>query len=297
MFSEMAAALFPTAKFVDLRGWGESTIIPNFMQYLDVALRYPAKIKLITNAVVRHRALWERLGAEGITVGISFDAAEATLFRELRGGAKLDQVLENVEILSSSMLEAGHSIGEKLYFCITVSGKNLDQLGGIIRLGMSYGIRRFKLEPLLAPAGDPGRLEYHAHRIPHVLGELASLRAQHDLLIELSAALQADGVRSEAVKKVCIHPWQYLYINSRGRLGFCDHLNGREEYTFAHWSEGRFDDFWNGAEMRRLREEHLQRPAGNPISVCPDCNWCYDYRYMDLEDWLEPGWSAYRITV
>ncbi|MBN2975671.1 radical SAM protein [Pseudomonas lactucae] len=91
LFKEMAAALFPSAEFVDLRGWGESTIIPGFLDYLDVALAYPVKVKLITNAVVRKPLMWERLGREGITVGVSFDAATAALFRELRGAPTLNR--------------------------------------------------------------------------------------------------------------------------------------------------------------------------------------------------------------
>jgi MoaA/NifB/PqqE/SkfB family radical SAM enzyme len=297
MFTEMAETLFPTAEFVDLRGWGESTIIPNFEQYLDIALQYPVKVKLITNGVVRKPALWQRLGREGVTVGVSFDAAEPTLFHELRGGANMDQILENLRILADAQREAGHLTSEKLYMCITVCGRNRDQLDRIVELGMSLGVRRFKLEPLWAAEGDPDRLEHHAPRVESALQRLKELRIKHDLLIELSAALQADAIRTEAVKKVCIHPWQYLYINSRGRLGFCDHLNGREEFTFGSWQEGSFDSFWNGPAMRQLRAEHLQRLGGAAITRCADCNWCYEHRYMDLEDWLEPSWSAYRVTV
>ncbi|SED87184.1 Radical SAM superfamily enzyme, MoaA/NifB/PqqE/SkfB family [Rhizobiales bacterium GAS188] len=297
LFSEMAAVLFPTAEFVDLRGWGESTIIPNFEQYLDVALSYPVQVKLITNAVMRKPKLWQRLGCEGITVGVSFDAAEMDLFRELRGGAELEQVLGNLSLLVDAQRAAGHIPSETTYFCITVSGRNLDQLDRIVERGMAFGIRRFKLEPLWAPDNDPNRLEYHAPGIPAALKRLSDLSARHDLLIELSASLLSADTRVEATRKVCIHPWEYLYINSRGRLGFCDHLNGREEFTFGSWREGSFDAFWNGPAMRQLRAEHLQRLAGTAITRCGDCNWCYDRRYMDLEDWIEPGWSAYRVTL
>jgi radical SAM protein with 4Fe4S-binding SPASM domain len=297
LFREMAAALFPGATFVDLRGWGESTIIPDFEQYLDVALSYPVQVKLITNAVVHKPRLWQRLGHEGIIVGVSFDAAEAGLFRELRGGAELGQVLDNLHILVDSLRAAGHEPGEKLYFCITVSGRNLDQLDRIVEQGVAFGIRRYKLEPLWAPDSHPDRLERHAARIPASLRRLSRLGAEHGLLVELSASLLDSATCAAATRKVCIHPWEYLYINSRGRLGFCDHLNGREEYTFGAWQDGDFAAFWNGPSMRRLRAEHLARLTGRAITKCADCNWCYERRYMDLEDWIEPGWSAYRVTA
>ena len=296
MFFEIAAQLFPTASFVDLRGWGESTIIPNFEEYLNIALSYPAKVKLITNGTVKKPALWKHLGRSGITIGISFDAAEAALFRQIRGGADLEQILNNLSLLTQSQVEAGHDPHEKLYFCTTVGGNNLDQLEAIVELGRTLGIRRFKLEPLWAPAENPNRLEKHADRIPAVLQRLSSLSAEHGLLIELSAVLPTLEVRQSAVRKTCIHPWEYVYINSKGRLGFCDHLNGREEFTFGSWQEG-FDSFWNGRDMRQLRAEHLARLEGPQIQRCIDCNWCYEHRYMDLEDWIDPTWSDYRVTV
>lgn len=297
MFKEMAAALFPTAEFVDLRGWGESTIIPGFLDYLDVTLAYPVKVKLITNAVVRKPLMWERLGREGVTVGVSFDAATAALFHELRGGANIDHVLANLRLLTDAQRAAGHDPAEKLYLCVTISGRNLDQLEDILALGMSLGVRRFKFEPLWAPDDDPNRLEFHAERVAVVMQRLSGLQRLHNLQIELSAALSADSIQPKAISKVCIHPWQYLYINSRGRLGFCDHLNGRDEFTFGSWQEGTFDQFWNGADMRQLRAEHLQRLGGAAIKRCGDCNWCYERRYMDLEDWLEPEWANYRVTL
>lgn len=297
MFKEMAAALFPTAEFVDLRGWGESTIVPGFLDYLDVALGYPVKLKLITNAVVRKPHLWQRLGHEGITVGVSFDAATAPLFRELRGGADLEQVLANLRLLTEAQREAGHDPAEKLYLCVTVSGRNLDELAGILELGMGLGVRRFKFEPLWAPDEDSNRLEFHTEKVATVMARLGQLQRQHHLQLELSAALSAASIQHHAVNKVCIHPWQYLYINSRGRLGFCDHLNGRDEFTFGDWQQGGFAAFWNGPEMRQLRAEHHQRLGGPAIKQCADCNWCYERRYMDLEDWLEPEWANYRVTL
>src|ERR1051325_5209568 len=44
-FSEIASVLFPHGSFVDLGGWGESTILPNFEEYLEIAQRYPIRIK------------------------------------------------------------------------------------------------------------------------------------------------------------------------------------------------------------------------------------------------------------
>lgn len=297
-FREIAETLFPSATFVDLRGWGESTILANVENYLETALNYPVRLKLITNATVRRPSLWQRLTQAGVVIGVSFDAAEPELFRRLRGNARQDLVIANLKTIAEGYATAGHRTQDYLYFCITVSGANLDQLEGIVRIGQTVGIRRFKLEPLWSQPSDPENLIHHGQRTAEALERLAALSSEQDLLIELSASLLRDKVVRQATQKLCIHPWDYLYINSRGRLGFCDHLNGREEFTFGDWNPKAFQEFWNGETMRRLREEHVRKfEHGDDIGVCGDCNWCYSNRYMDLEDWIAPEWVNYRVTA
>jgi len=296
-FKKIADTLFPHARFVDLRGWGESTILPDFEAYLDIAMQYPPRLKLITNGVINKPRLWERLAREGVLVGISFDAADNDLFEVIRGGSRQEQVLRNLDRMIAASLASGHDPREQFYFCITVSGHNVGQLGRIIRLGNRHGVCRFKLEPLWAPEGDPMRLEVHRGHVVEAMSELDALADQLGVLIEYSASLLDETTYLPAVRKVCNHPWDYCYINCRGRIGFCDHLNGREEFTFGRWGDEDFMAFWNGREMTELRSQHLRRLGGEAITKCGDCNWCYDRRYMDLEDLIEPGWGDFRVAA
>lgn len=296
-FAKIAAELFPHARFVDLRGWGESTILPILDECLDITQRYPVRIKLITNGTVNRPRLWERLGREGVTTGVSFDAAEGPLFSVLRGGARLDRVKENVSRLVAACRDAGRDPGEQVYFCITASGSNIGQLDRIVETGRELGVRRFKLEPLFAPEEDPDRLERHPESVRRAVEGLADLARKTGCLIEYSSSLLDELTVRSATRKVCIHPWDYCYINSRGRIGFCDHLNGREEYAWGEWGHQPFLEFWNGPQMRELRGQHLRRLDGEEIRACVDCNWCYERRYMDLEDWIEPAWDRFRITA
>src|SRR5205085_1633093 len=48
-FRRVAADLFPRAREVRLNGLGESTVVPDFTDYLDVLDEYPVSVELITN--------------------------------------------------------------------------------------------------------------------------------------------------------------------------------------------------------------------------------------------------------
>jgi MoaA/NifB/PqqE/SkfB family radical SAM enzyme len=301
-FQEIADTLFPHATFVDLRGWGESTMLPNFSEYLDYSLKFPLKKKLITNATLKNPvnkpSVWQQLGAAGVVVGVSIDAAEPVLYAQLRVGGELTRTIANVQQLIQSAAAAGYEPKQQVYFCITVSGANIFDIKNIIRLGLDLGIDRFKLEPIKTVDQDPVHLQNFTQEVRIEMQTLRQLAQATGARIELSASLVAEDVELLATQKLCIHPWQYLYVNARSRMGFCDHLNGLEEFTFARWGEEDFDRFWNGEKMRQLRQEHLDRfHQKQQISICGDCNWCYDQRYMDLEDWVEPGWSAYRVQL
>ncbi len=52
IFAKVADALFPTAEIVDLRGWGESTILRNFPDYVERTLAHGCRIRLVTNLTV-----------------------------------------------------------------------------------------------------------------------------------------------------------------------------------------------------------------------------------------------------
>lgn len=297
-FRQIADTLFPTAKFVDLRGWGESTILPDFELYLDYADRFPLLKKIITNGMVRKPELWRRFGASKMIVGVSIDASTQPLLAELRTGARLEQMVENISRMTAAVRDDGRDPRDYIYFCITVSAANIADVKNIVRLGLDLGIDCFHLEGLTAEASDPQLLDRNKDAVRAEMPLLRALAQETGARIELGASLVEDDVVRAAADKVCIHPFDYLYVNARGRLGFCDHLNGHEEFTFSNWRDGDFESFWNGPEMVRLRTEHLARfNEGREISLCGECNWCYERRYMDLEDLIDPGWDAYRVRI
>lgn len=294
-FEEIAETLFSSAHWVDLRGWGESTILPNFFDYIDIAEKYPVRLKLITNGTIHWPRLWDRLAEANFLVGFSVDSSESQNYARLRGGASLKVVQKTLAQAVRSYQQAGLDPAESLYFCITVSLHNVHEIPEICAMGGRYGIRRFKLEPLFAAPQDPGLLENDVCAVNEMMVRLDQLVRDEGLQIEYSAALTKQSIQTVATQKVCIHPWDYCYISAQGKIGFCDHLNGQDEYTWSPWGSMPFMTWWNSEQMQQLRNEHLQRLQGRSITSCPPCNWCYERRYADLEHLIESDWQQYRV--
>src|SRR5262245_17025085 len=58
LFDSIVEYLFPYAELIDLRGWGESTILRSFASRLRVALDSGARVRLVTNALAMTETLW-----------------------------------------------------------------------------------------------------------------------------------------------------------------------------------------------------------------------------------------------
>jgi radical SAM protein with 4Fe4S-binding SPASM domain len=294
MYSEIANALFSDAVFVDLRGWGESTILPNFLEYLEIALEKTTSVKLISNGAIRNDEIWHELGSKGIELGLSIDAADNNLFKQLRKGGDLTTVISNINTYKQAAKANHKDFSKSLYFLITVSGDNLSDVTNILQLGYSLGVSKFRLECITVPSNHSANLKFHKFDIVEVMEDIKILAPQLGINVEFNSSLHHELTDSSKARKVCIHPWTYLYIDATGRLGFCDHLNGQSAYTFGHWKEG-IDSFMFGNQMKELRREHLElHRNGKAISMCDDCNWCYERRYVDYEYLVDPRWEQFR---
>jgi len=75
LFKKIADELFPHADYVDLRGFGESTMLPNFLDFLDYTKKFGCGLGLVTNLTVRDDKIWEELVKANVHLGISFDGS------------------------------------------------------------------------------------------------------------------------------------------------------------------------------------------------------------------------------
>lgn len=58
MSDRLAAELFPYAHLVDLRGWGESTMLSRFGDMVLRALEHRVRIRVVTNGQINRPAVW-----------------------------------------------------------------------------------------------------------------------------------------------------------------------------------------------------------------------------------------------
>jgi len=287
LFRDIADQLFPYVKIVDLRGSGESTILANFLEFVEYAINFDVQLKLVTNLTVKNNELWDVLMENRFILAVSFDGASEKTFEELRAGSNFKTIIKNLKYLS--LLSEKYDLpSDNLYLTTVVQAKNLSEIPDIIRLANELGIQRIKLFPIKCSEASPDHLSHYPQQVKQMLDNSLLIANNLGILLELSASLLQDLAIDESIPRPCTHPWMYCYIDYQGGVGFCDHLVGKPQYTLGNFKEQSFMEIWNSPRFIQLREEHVSNNISLPYSPC---RWCYSNRYIDLEHLYYPKYK------
>ncbi|MCL4198870.1 MAG: SPASM domain-containing protein [Phycisphaerales bacterium] len=292
LFDRIADELFEAAELVDLRGWGESLILPEFPERAKRVRAAGCELRIVTNLSFRRSSVLEQLIELEAHVGVSIDAASPGLLRWIRGGAALDLMEANLKLLAEGYRRRG--LNDRLCAYVTCQRPAIDELPVLVDLLARAGVTRMLLAPVTVDTGSPLCLEGAEHRLLVTLSKVRERAAKLGIEVGLTASLfEGHWPREDA--STCSHPWSYCYITYDGRVGFCDHLIGPhgDPYIMGDLCESSFESIWNGDAWQRLRAEHAGRRRPD-APLFAECAWCYRNRHVDFEHVLDPELAAKR---
>ncbi|MER5950230.1 radical SAM protein [Streptomyces sp. NPDC001904] len=289
VFDRLAEELFPDAHLVDVRGWGESTMLAGFGDLVLRALEHRVRVRVVTNGQINRPAVWDTLMRGHGIVTVSCDAASPELFDKLRAGGTLDRL----ERTCTSLVAARDRYGvprDHVNFNVVSSMDNLDELPDIVRLAARLDISPVVIHPLVAHLDDPSHLRQDLGRTQEAYVRAAEAGRAHGVVVQLGAAPDPSLALPEMVRTpACMHPWSYAYVRYDGAVGFCDHLIGSDEYTLGSLKDNTFEEIWNGEKWQALRRAHL---SGHIPDAFAPCRYTYAQRYTDFEYLVHPDRAA-----
>lgn len=267
LFRKIADELFPFATEVDLRGFGESTIMEGFDAYLDYALKYDPQFVLVTNLQRKSDRLWQKLCKNRFILGISVDGGSAPLYERIRRGASFRVLLHNLSVLRSCL---GSDMG-RLFFICTVQKDNIGSLAGVVSLAASYGIGEVEFVPVQSPEFSVKSLEkgYVEGCVRRALDK--ARRSGQRVSFSGSVGL-AEIEKDNTEPGECTRPWSHAYITHDGRLGPCNHRFNPPLVLGDIRSQG-FSGAWNSGGFG------LFRSTFHTDKRFEKCDWCRENRY------------------
>lgn len=295
-FRNIADELFPFANLVDLRGWGESTILKSFQSFVDYALPFGCQLRLVTNLSIPNDDFWRSLVEQNFIISASFDAVTPKTFSNLRKGSNFKRIVHNLKVVAEHSQKL-HQDTNKVWLNVAVQKEALMELEDMVLLAAEIGVKVIHYQVVVLEEDHPNNLSKHIPRVIEVLDKIHKVANELDVTLIMNTALDETLAVDEAVDKTCIHPWMYCYFNYKGEVGFCDHLIGTpsKDYLIGDLNKDTFKSIWNNNDYIRLRSEHLSRKRGISEQF-EECNWCYKNRYIDFDHLIYKPYKQHIVS-
>jgi len=166
-FVNIGNQLFPRAVFIDLRGFGETTILPYWHEVVDYLERFPfIEWHLVTNLSMPRDELWNKMIKVGFSLGFSCDGATRETFEFIRVRSHFDRIRHNLEVIRQSIKKYNRGF---IYFISTIQKRNLHELRKLVELAHEFEVPevQFKmvqtddLSQSLSNGGDSEKIRVH----------------------------------------------------------------------------------------------------------------------------------------
>jgi MoaA/NifB/PqqE/SkfB family radical SAM enzyme len=133
---------WPSRPEVFIGGFGEPLLLPHIIDWIKRLKPLARKVELITNGLLLTEARAHELIEAGLdTLWVSVDGVTPESYADVRIGAALPQVLENIRRLA--ILRHETSRQPEIGIAFVAMRKNIADLPALIRMGPRLGVSRF----------------------------------------------------------------------------------------------------------------------------------------------------------
>ncbi len=270
---EEIKSLYPYLKSIQWRG-GEAFLSPYFVGLVETALQYPhLEQSLNTNGLLIDEAWAERLARGNFNVIFSIDGICLKTYEAVMRGGKFEKLLNSLRLIKNAREKTNSKMKISMTFIIMKA--NYQDLPYLVDFAKEYGIDELRVTKL-APYGQHSFYDESilsdilvCNEVKQYLRKIAVDAPNNRITfcnwfggIEIDEApnkISVDEVLKDvpaknlsnnyADGKICMAPWQNLFINTGGDIFphcFC-------ATKLGNISSGSLSSFWNGAVMRSLR--------------------------------------------
>ncbi|MBD3212661.1 MAG: radical SAM protein, partial [Candidatus Lokiarchaeota archaeon] len=223
LFENLCKNVLNKSQIIRINGLGESTILPDFQEYLFLLSELDKQLEIVTNLTVQNKKIWQTLIELNTNFLISCDGANQSMFEAIRRGAKFEHFLKNLEYI-------GQNINDPLQAQIifTLMKQNMTNLPKIIELCSEY-----RLGGIIVNVIKSNEIAYFSddeiESIKQVFVKSFDIAKDLNILLKLPDHIGKIPInRSIATKtcqKFCQNPWEEVYIRYNGDLTPCNMLN------------------------------------------------------------------------
>lgn len=267
LFDVLCNELIPSAKVIEMQGTGEALTYHKFFDLLNVMVAHNCKPVLITNASLLNEEALLALCKAGSDIVVSIDAAESSLYSQIRRGGDLSKVLANLgewKYIKHSFQNQS-SLGINMVLCSLNAFKIIEMIDLAERLDVDYlfisEIRKCVLDDenwrrlnIVELRAKPDFQRYLSEATKYA--KKKALRIQFNFKNAILA--------SEVKRNICVSPWEHIYISVDGSVSLCCELSQQ----FGNLNESSFSEIWNSDSLNDFRKKMA---TGQYCNTCLGC--------------------------
>ncbi|MEZ5966948.1 MAG: radical SAM protein [Planctomycetota bacterium] len=304
MFRLIVKAAFPHIRTVNPTLGGEPFLVPYFDEFVHEVEKHGCKVEMYTNGMLMHGERLRALMPHLAHLTVSFDGATKATFEHVRGGADFDQILANVAEFAALRRELGLRRRVRFGFNVVIMRENLDELARIVEIAAAndvdvvtgcFVIETSKTVAQSSPTKCPARTNAALAEARATAARLGMrLEFPLDLPVEdgdakaspsppppteVSANASAAATPPEELPPIsgngpppgyagayyCDMAWRKVFVGVNGEVMPCC---SPTRPILGNAFQQPFEDIWNGAEYRRLREGLF---SGQLTGYCRGC--------------------------
>lgn len=223
LIERIAKEVFPLAAFVDLRGFGESTILPYWHEVTEMLEDFPlTRWHLITNLSHTRIQTWENMIRLGFVIGFSCDGASAEVFEKVRFKSKFHKILENLNSISALIKEYDSG---GIYFISTIQPANAHEMKDIVRLAAENNAAEVQFKIVQPNRNVSALTTLHREKIKNYVEQSIAMALERQVRVAFNDWVFTRDIPKETLTQLeaiphnfKIHP-DMLRLQKGGRIG------------------------------------------------------------------------------
>jgi MoaA/NifB/PqqE/SkfB family radical SAM enzyme len=277
LFGDLVRVLGQHARSIRINGYGETSIVPQLGSYLDCLdeFAYGGLREIITN-LSADAAVYDDLYARGFIILVSWDAANPTLFEQIRAGARFGDTLNRLHHLGST----AKFQPERLGLLMTVQEANLGEVVPVTRLASESGAGLLIFNMVKEADGSPW-MDRRFTEIAATFQEAEAVATAAGLTVRIPDHVGSQRLAlahsSRSSAKFCDRPWRELLVRWDGEATVCNMFNPFSYGQLATPAQPqdlatRFSKLWSGPNARLFRQVIN---TDHPHPYCTNCYFLY----------------------
>ncbi len=238
----LSERVLPNAELIRINGLGESTILPNFLEYLDILSDLPAQLEIVTNLTVTSTKIWDKLLENHTNFLISCDSSSSQLFESIRRGASFRNFKNNLKYIGNNI---SNPIQGQIIF--TLMESNITEISKVVDLAAEMSLGGVIVNVVKENSYQNDWMNKKYKNIIEQFQKAHRLANAYNIILKLPDHLGKipvnKNISNPSCNLCCNNPWEEVYIRYNGDLTVCNMLN---PYIYGNCLNKSFEEIWNG---------------------------------------------------